>query len=416
MARSRFGRFIILLAFVMPLLVPVAVAQKPPSSAPPPRPPTSPSRPANSPFPSSEPTQPTGDLVLFLRGRVATDDGTPVPIDAKVERVCNNKVRQQLYASPHGDFSMQLGSRADTFLDATAEPTSQSGVAGKDPVMGIPRRELDNCELRATAFGFRDGVLSLVGLDTFDGNVEVGVILVQRSMKIKGTTLSAIPYLIPKDARKSYESGLEAEKKSDLASARKHFETAVAIYPKYASAWFHLGIALQKENQKNAARTAYTQATTIDNRFLPPYLRLASMAYEERNWTVLLALTDHILALDPLNQAAVTGFVVDLDSVNCADAYFYNAVANYHLNKLEAAETIALKAERIVLPANFPELHLLLAAIFAQKNHYAPAISELQTYLELAPNAKNADQARAQLAELEKLNDSVPTSAKPDHM
>jgi hypothetical protein len=37
-------------------------------------------------------------------------------------------------------------------------------------------------------------------------------------------------------------------------------------------------------------------------------------------------------------------------------------------------------------------------------------------YLELAPHAKNADQAREQLAKLEKLNGSVPVSEKPDRM
>jgi hypothetical protein len=33
---------------------------------------------------------------MFLIGRVATDDGTPVPNDVLVERVCNAAVRQQI--------------------------------------------------------------------------------------------------------------------------------------------------------------------------------------------------------------------------------------------------------------------------------------------------------------------------------
>jgi tetratricopeptide (TPR) repeat protein len=295
---------------------------------------------------------------MFLRGRVATNDGTPVPTDVLVARVCNNKVRQQLYASSHGDFSMQLGSRTDTFLDATAEPTSQSSVAGKDSIVGIPRSELRNCELRASTSGFYDAVISLAGLDSFGSNLAVGVIVMQRSTKTKGMTLSAIPYQAPKDARRAYEKGLESERKANLASARKYFETAVEIYPKYAIAWFQLGSVLQKENQKDAAHAAYTRATTIDDRFLPPYLSLASMAFADGNWTVLLTLTDHILGLDPLNQVAVTGFIVDLDPVNCADAYFYNAFANYKLNKIEAAEKSGLKAERIALPTRIPQLHL----------------------------------------------------------
>jgi hypothetical protein len=351
---------------------------------------------------------------MFLRGRVATHDGSPVPNDMLVERVCNNSVRQQVYASPHGDFNMQLGSRADSFLDASGDRTSQYGVTSKDSAMGISRRELTNCELRASASGFHSSVISLVDLDTFGGSIDVGAIVVQRAAKIKGMTLSAIPYKAPKDARRAYEKGLQAEKNRKLADARKYFETAVEIYPSFANAWFQLGTVLQEENQNDAARTAYTQAATIDTKFLPPYLSLALMAYEAENWTEVLKLTGHILDLDPLNQAKVTGYILDLDPLDCAEAYFYNSVANYKLNKIEDAEKSALKAEHLDLRTRFPQLHLLLAEIFARKNNYATAISEIQTYLELAPHAKDADQAREQLAKLEKLNGSVSTSEKPD--
>ncbi len=407
-------RIFVLLAIAIPLLVPVTVAQKPPAPAPPSSPSAPPSRPATPSSPSSDPSQPRDDLVMFLRGRVATHDATPVPNDVLVERVCNNRVRQAVYASLHGDFSMQLGSRADSFPEASAEPTSPYSVASKDSVMGISRRELTNCELRASASGFHSSVINLLGLDTFGGSIDVGVIVVQRATKIKGMTLSAIPYKAPKDARRAYEKGLQAEKNGKLAEAHKYFETAVEIYPSSANAWFQLGTVLQKENQKDAARKAYTQATTIDTRFLPPYLSLASMAYQTGNWTEVLNLTGHILDLDPLNHAAVTSYILDLDPLNYADAYFYNAVANYNLNKIEDAEKSGLKAEHLDLRTRFPQLHLLLAEIFARKNNYAMAISEIQTYLELAPHAKDADQVREQLANLEKLNGSVSNSEKPN--
>ncbi len=405
-------RTFVVLAITMALLVPVTVAQKPPAPAPPPS--TPPSRSATPSPPSSEPSQPRENLVMFLQGRVATNDGTPVPNNVMVERVCNNRVRQEVYASPHGDFSMQLGSRVDSFLDASGDRTSQYGVASKDSVMGIPRRELTNCELRASASGFHPRVISLLELDTFGSSVDVGVIVVQRGTKIEGMTLSATPYKAPKDARRAYEKGLQAERNGKLADARKYFETAVEIYPSFANAWFQLGTVLQNENQKDAARKAYTQATTLDTRFLPPYLSLASMAYQTGNWTEVLNLTGHILDLDPLNRAAVTSYVLDLDPLNYADAYFYNAVANYKLNKIEDAEKSGLKAEHLDLRTHFPQVHLLLAEIFARKNNYALAIEEIQIYLALAPHAKNAEQVREQLARLEKLSGSVSTSEKPD--
>ncbi len=351
------------------------------------------------------------DLVMFLRGRIATHDGVPVPNDVLIERVCNNRTRQEVYASLHGDFSMQLGSRNDSYPAASGDSISPYGSTSRDPIQGIPRRELTNCELRASASGFQPRVVSLMGLDTFGGNVDVGLIVVQRGKKKEGA-LDATPYKAPKDARKAYEKGVQAEKNGNLAEAHKYFENAVKLYPNSANTWFQFGIVLQKENQPDAARTAYTQATTIDTRFLPPYLSLASISYQAGNWTEVLDLTGHILNLDPMNHVAANNYILDLDPMNYADAYFYNAMASYKLNKIEDAEKSALKAEHLDLRTHFPQVHLLLAEIFARKDHYAVAIAQMQTYLALAPNAKDADHVRAQLAKLEKLNTSPPTTEK----
>ena len=404
------------LALAMGLLGPVALAQKPPAPAPPPStpPPTQPSHPATPTPLSTPPVQPREDLVMFLLGRVATDDGTPVPYDVVVERVCNDRVRQQVYATSRGDFSMELGSMADSYLDASGDRSPQYGQASKVPGMGISRLELINCELRAKVSGFQSSVISLVELTPMSSNMNVGAIVVHRATKIKGMTLSAAPYKAPRDARRAYEKGLEAERNGRLADARQYFEKAVEIYPKYAHAWFRLGAVLQNLAQKESARTAYTHATTIDSKFLPPYLSLASMAFESKDWTQVLNLTNQVLDHDPLKYANVTGYIVDLDPLDFAEAYFYNSAANYKLNKIEEAEKSGLKAERLDVRPRFPQLHLLLAEIFARKNNYANAISETRIYLELAPHAKNADQVRERLAKLEKLNGPVSSSEKTD--
>jgi TolA-binding protein len=354
---------------------------------------------------------------MFLRGRVATDDGTPVPNNVLVERMCNASVRQQVDATSRGDFSMEMGAMTDSFLDASASGDRglQDGVASKAPRMGISgisRRELANCELRASVSGFHSSVISLVDLTPVSSSMDVGAIVVHRATKIKGMTLSAAPYKAPRDARRAYEKGLEAERNGRLADARQHFEKAVEIHPTYTNAWFQLGAVLQNLAQKESARTAYTHATTIDSKFLPPYLSLASMAYEAEDWTQVLNLTNHVLDLDPFKYANVTGYILDLDPVDYAEAYFYNSAANYKLNKIEDAEKSGLKAERLDVRPHFPELHLLLAEIFARKNNYATAISETKFYLELAPHAKDADQVREQLAKLEKLNGPVSSREK----
>jgi tetratricopeptide (TPR) repeat protein len=402
-------RIFVELVVVIGLVVPVALAQRPPGAAPPPSAP--PSRSGNTLSTIPQPDQPREDLVMFLLGRVATADGSAVPNDVLVERVCSAGVRQQVHVSPRGEFSMQLGSKNDSYVDATGGEPSQDGLTSKNSNLGIPRQELANCELRASVSGFSSSVVSLVDLNGSLSTVDVGAIVVQRRGKTEGLTLSASPYKAPKDARKAYEKGLEAERKGELANAHKYFGKAVEAYPKYTNAWFQLGTVLQKEHQKDAARTAFTQAATIDTKFLPPYLSLALMAYEAENWTEVLDFSGHILDLDPLNHVA--GYVWDLDPLNYTEAYFYNAVANYKLKKFEAAEKSGLKAEQVDVPTRFPQLHLLLAEIFARKNDYAIAISELQTYLELVPHAKDADLLRERLANLEKLNGSMSASEKP---
>ena len=411
-------RIFVALALAMPLLLPLAVAQKPPAPKPTP-PPTSPSGGSSNPtstLPNSQPIQPTTDLVMFLRGRVATSDGTPLPSDVLVERVCNNKVYQQLYASLHGDFSMQLGARSDSLVDVSGDSPSQSDATRRDTSMGIPRTDLRQCDLRVSTSGFRDGLVSLVSLDSAGGNVDVGVIVVKRAGKVEGATLSATPYRAPPNARKAYEKGLDAEKHGKLTNAHKYFQTAVDLYPTYVNAWFQLGTVLEKQNQKDAARAAYVRATTIDSRFLLPYLALASMAFQEENWTEVLRLTRHVFELDPLSHTDVSGYIVDSDPINSADAYFYNALANYKLNNFAEAEKSALKAEHMAMLSRYPQLHLLLAEIFARKDDYAPAISQLEIYLQLVPQAQNADQVRVQLARLQKLNATASPTEKSDHM
>lgn len=356
------------------------------------------------------------DLVLILLGRIATNDGSPVPTDTLVERICNERVRQQIYTTPGGGFSMQMGLHTGVLVDATGDPgpdwPSHQDQSGRTSQMGIPRSELARCDLRVSAAGFRPNSISLVALAPSSGTVDVGAIVLQRASQIKGTTLSAAPYQAPPNARKAYEKGLQAEKNSKLSEAEKNFEKAVEIYPRYASAWYQLGKVFQKESQKDSARAAYTQAAAIDAKFLPPYLSLASMAYEAANWTEVLRLTGHISDLDPFSSTITTEYLLDLDELNLAAAYFYNAVANYKLNKIEEAEKSARKAEHADLRTNFPQLHILLAHIFIQKQNYAVAISELQTYLELAPNAKDGDQIRGQLAKLRELNRSASATGQ----
>ena len=401
------------------ILIPAAWAQKPPSPSPPP--PTAPppvSTPRNNvPFSPNAP-QPYSltDLVLYLSGSVKTDDGTPLPSNVLIERVCSARIRQQVYVDTGGGFNMDLGTMAQQTVDASGDSSAEIN-AGTNPQLaaqgqGIPRQALLNCELRASVAGFRSDTISLSNVMPSAKTVNIGAIVVHRGEKVQGQTLNAKAYRAPKNAIRAYEKGLQAQRAGKLPEAQHNFQEAVKIYPQYAYAWYSLGEVLQKQTQKDAAKSAFERAMESDSKFLPPCLALASLAYEQEDWHQVLGLTRHILNLDTLDYGKINGYVLDLDSLDYSLAYFYNAAANFMLGRIEEAEKSGLQAERLDVRPLHPQLRLLMAAIFTKKNNYGGAMEQLREYLRISPNGQSAPQAREQLAQLEKMNVAQPPDRK----
>jgi len=403
------------LVLALGLVMPVALAQKPPGGGggpvPSPRPGPTPNPvglptggPVNNPNPIAPNMRSADERVMFLRGIVVIADGSTVPYDLLVERVCNERVVQQVYAGPRGDFSMQLGSRTQVAIDASADVEIPNTSTPDGLNQGVPRQQLLTCELRTTAPGFRMSIVRLMDLTVTAGNVDVGRITVDRVTKVDGATVNAAAYRAPKDAIKAYEKGMSAARDGKSADAEKYFEKAVQIYPKYSNAWYELGVVRQTVNDRDGAKAAFAEAAQTSKKFLAPYLKLAEMAFVAKDWAEVLRLTEHIIEVDPLNHTDVSGYVLDLDPMNAGEAYFYNAMANYRLGKIDEAEKSALKAEHVDLMTKFPELHLLLAQIWSEKGNYAGAIGELETYMELVPGAKDEEPLRTTLAKLQELN------------
>jgi tetratricopeptide (TPR) repeat protein len=405
-------RLLVVLAFLGPLWPFLAFAQKPsPTPTPTPPPTTSGPTPSGATLANTQPVQTDTDYILFIYGHIGANDATALPQNVSVELVCNQRVRKQVFTSPEGDFTLQFGTPTGPIIDASDDTSSRALSTNNNPLTGISRRSLSECELRTSAVGFLTNNLALMGTTpTSSRTLDVGNVMIERLAKVKGTTISAVPYKTTESARKAYEKGLAAQKNGKIDDAHKDFEDAVKLNPRYAAAWFRLGIVLEKQNQTDPARDAYSKATAIDPKFLPPYLSLASLALKSQNWTSVLQYTNHVIAVDPLNYGTDNTFIVDLDEWNPADAYFYNALANFKLDRFDDSEKSALKAANVDLRDHAPQVHLLLAELFARKQQYSRAISELQTYLQLVPRAPNADAIRTQIANLEQLNHASPSS------
>jgi tetratricopeptide (TPR) repeat protein len=333
------------------------------------------------------------------------DDGTPPPESVVIERVCGGNPRPEAWTDSKGHFSFQLGQNTAMMADASVgnvgglgfpdynsgggmnSPGMNSGIGGmgRGSSMG---RELMNCDLRANLPGYRSDVVTLAGRRMFD-NPDVGTIILHRLGNVEGNTISATSLQAPKDAKKAYDKGKEALKKKKPADAEKEFQKAVDAYPRYAAAWYELGLLQQQKKQVDEARKSYAAALSADPKYVQPYVQLSLLAAQAADWQDLAEKSARLLKLDP---------------VDFPHFYFLNSVANYNLKNFEAAEKSAIEAQKMDTKHRNPKIDQVLGLIMIEKRDYPAAAEQLRNYLQFAPTAPDAAQVRQQLAELDKVN------------
>jgi tetratricopeptide (TPR) repeat protein len=326
---------------------------------------------------------------IYLSGKVMLDDGTRPPQSVVIERVCNGMAKAEGYTDSKGHFSFQLGQNMGILQDASVSSADQFGTM--NPGMGtgrqgISERELAGCEIRANLPGFRSDVVNLVGRRALD-NPDLGTIVLHRLAKVEGFTFSATSALAPKEAKKAYEKGVEKLKKDKAAEAEQEFTKATTAYPKYAAAWYELGVAYQQQNKLEDAKRAYAESLKADSRFVSPYERLTVLAAAEKKWDEVAQNSAQLIKLNPYYSPQV---------------YFYSAVANYNLQKMDLAEEHAREAAKMDEKHRNPRINHLLGVILAQKQDYKGAAENMRIFLKANPDAADAAMVRNQLAQVEK--------------
>jgi tetratricopeptide (TPR) repeat protein len=330
-----------------------------------------------------------GPLSLFIVGNVALEDGSAPPTGVVIERVCGGQTTKEAYPSPDGSFSFQVGANNYVLQDAGDDaqarifnPMGSSSGSYSNPMTGSTR--LMGCELRAQLGGYRSNVVPLNISQTM-GNYNAGTIVLYPAVRVPGTTVSITDMAAPKKARRSLEQGENALKKKDFSGAEKYLDAALAVYPRYALAWFRLGQTYEISHRNGEARNAFAKALEADGNYVGPYIELARMAALEQKWQETADLTDHALKLNPLDFPY---------------GYYLDALSNFYLNRLDTAEKSARMLERLDGQHRYPEVHLLLANVFRRKHDAAGEAAQLWDYLKRAPQAANAPQVRARLHKL----------------
>lgn len=330
---------------------------------------------------------------IFLSGKVMLEDGTPPPESVTIEMVCNGQVRPQAYTDSKGRFSFQVGQQGNVLMDASVSsansvgPGRNSGGFGGFPsgaggTGSMGTADFMGCELRASLPGFRSENVMLNRRSMFD-NPDVGTIILRHLANVQGTAISFTTLKAPKEAKKSFEKAQKSlqQKPPKHSEAAKELEKAVQIYPEFAAAWNMLGECKLVAKDEEGARQAFEKSMVADSKYTNPYLQLAILDLRASHWKEAAEITSRLTQLNPY----------------IPQAHYFNAIANFNLNKMEQAEKSARSA------MDYPRTHHLLGAILARQGNFTSAADEFRTYLKLSPNAAEADQLKRQLTEWEGL-------------
>jgi tetratricopeptide (TPR) repeat protein len=338
---------------------------------------TGPSKPTIPSLPTMNPI-PEMNRPIYLTGKVVLDRGSELPEPVPIQRVCGSTVRREGYTDMHGGFSILLGDTT-TFQDA-----SESGsMAGRKP--SFNRAQLWGCEIRAMLAGYTSSSISLAGRDLNDTS-SIGTIVLQKIGGVEGNSISVISLKAPDKARREYEKGMESFDKKKYPDAEKHLAIAVGLYPQYASAWDLRGREQLQQQQVDEAFKSFEAAITADEKYVPPYIRLAAMQAGKNNWQEVVRLTNRAVQLDPQSYP---------------DAYFLNGAAQYNLHKFAEAERSAMKAVELDKEHRFPRAEFLLGNILQLKGDSAGAVLHLQAYLRLDPNSADGPAIQTYIAKQE---------------
>lgn len=357
---------------------------------------------SQTPPPSAMP-QASEERRIAVSGRVVMDGGTAPGQRVAIERVCSGQVLREAYTDSEGYFAFVVGARPDSVQDASTPRTSPfsdrydaRGRQVHGSAEGISEKELMHCDLRASLGGYRSSTISLAGRRTLE-NPDVGTIVLVKGERQDGTLVSVTSMRIPRPVRRLFDQAQKEAEKKNWKAALSRYEQAVNEHPEFAEGWVEVGILRQGFGDHQAAQQAFAKAAEADPVFVKPHFYLAKMAIDQGQWEA---------------AAQHAARVLELDSVGLPLAYYLDGIAHLNLGNLERAETSARRAQLFIPPQADPAITLLLGAVLQQKNDFEGAAENFRTYLDVAPDAANAEVVRSSLQRMEQYLAAQP-AAKP---
>lgn len=307
-----------------------------------------------------------------LLGKVAIN-GEMLPWEPILVTVeCNGSTVYSTSTDPKGEFAI-----------------TPSKIPGEISQQGDMQRQMmthyEGCALQGILTGFRSTRVKITEHNLRD-DPEVGTITLSRDSDARATAMSGTSLSAPPDAGNAWRRAGEEMLAQKPDRARKQLEKAVHAYPTFADAWYQLG-RIQVLSDPSSARLCFEKAIAADPKYVRPYGQLAALAAGKEDWQQVLEQTDRSLQLEPDGTSSI---------------WYYRALANFQLGRLDPAETSAKKLVQMDPLHNIRNGEQLLAAILARKADFSGALVHLRNCLTYIQDSTDVALLKEQIAQLER--------------
>ncbi len=180
---------------------------------------------------------------------------------------------------------------------------------------------------------------------------------------------------VPEPARKQYQKATELlEKTNRRQEAFAALKSAIDIFPQYFDALETLGTEQVKDREYEPAIPVLTKALQINSRAYASSFALGVAQYNLKQFQP---------AIESLRRAVL----LNEKSIN---ANLWLGIALRQTSRLDEAEAYLKRADALA-ESKLPDAHWQLALLFNQLKRFKEAADELEIFLKLQPDARDAE-------------------------
>jgi tetratricopeptide (TPR) repeat protein len=204
----------------------------------------------------------------------------------------------------------------------------------------------------------------------------------------------------PENARKVYEQAVkQLDNNKQTTQGIDLLKEAINLFPTYFLALERLGVEYVKIQQYEPARATLTKALEVNPNGASSHYALGVSQFYLQKLPEAIESLRRSLRLAP-------------ESSNAALAHFYLGLAYWNLAKPVDAEPHMKKAYQLGGNSIPPDIHMHLAKYYSDNKRYKEAADELELFIKLAPDARDAEKIKAIIKQLRAKATAPPSSQK----